>query len=196
MVFVFVKGDIILKDENIVNLLKKKDEKGIFALSEKYEKLLYYIASTILGNRVLDIEECVNDTYYKIWSNIDKYDLKKSSLKTYLKIIVRNTAINRIRDITRTGNYIYEDGFSNILENYADSKNDPEKRVIDKEKIELLEDIILNLNKKDKELIVRRYFYIQNSKDIAELMGMSVSAVDSRLSRLRTKIKGEFSRGG
>jgi RNA polymerase sigma-70 factor (ECF subfamily) len=48
------------------------------------------------------------------------------------------------------------------------------------------------LNKKDHELVIRRYFYLQSSKDIAIAMKMTVTAVDSRLSRLRNKMKQDF----
>lgn len=184
----------LLKDEKIVKLLRKKDEKGLFAISEKYEKLLTYIASTILGNRSLDIEECVNDSYLKLWSNIDKYDLNKASLKTYLKVIVRNTALNKIRDISKTELLMHSEGLEYVLEDYIDYFQNPEKKAIDKENIEALESIIKDLNKKDQELILRKYFYLQNSKDISSFMDMTVTAIDSRLSRLRVKIKQEFER--
>lgn len=183
-----------MKDEKIIKLLKKRDEKGIFAVSDKYEPLLYYIISTILGSRSQDIEECVNDVYYKIWANIDKYDLNKASLKTYLKVIARNTALNRIRDISRNEIYIYKEGLSSLLEEYADYCHNPEKKALDKEKIDVLQTILKNLGDRDRELFIRRYFYIQSSKDISEIMEMSVNAIDSRLSRLRGKIKQEYER--
>jgi len=61
-----------------------------------------------------------------------------------------------------------------------------------KENIQLLNEIIGRLNKKDHELVIRRYFYLQSSKDIAIAMKMTVTAVDSRLSRLRNKMKQDF----
>lgn len=183
-----------MKDEKILKLIKKKDEKGLAALADKYEKLLQYIASGILGNRIMDVEECVNDAYYKIWTNIDRYDLNRASFKTYLKVIVRNTALNRIRDINRTQSMLYTDDISDVLKEYADYCDNPEKKAVQKEDIEVLEDIIKDLAKKDQELVIRRYFYLQSSKKISESMDMSVTAIDSRLSRLRVKIKQEFER--
>ena len=85
-----------MRDRKIIKLIEKRDEKGLEALSEKYEKLLTYIATGILGSNVEDIEECVNDTYLKIWNHIHEFDLEKASFKTYLSVIVRNTSINRL----------------------------------------------------------------------------------------------------
>ena len=83
-----------MRDKKIVKLIENRDEEGLRTLTEKYEKLLVYIATGILGNNNEDIEECVNDTYMKVWKHIDAFDFERASFKTYLSVIVRNTAIN------------------------------------------------------------------------------------------------------
>ena len=52
--------------------------------------------------------------------------------------------------------------------------------------------IIANMKKKDREIVLRRYYYLQSSKEIAFHMKMSVNAVDSKLSRLRRQMKQEY----
>ncbi|MGB4657559.1 MAG: sigma-70 family RNA polymerase sigma factor [Mobilitalea sp.] len=183
-----------MRDDKILKLIKARDEKGLLIITDKYGKLLTYIAANILGNRTMDIEECVNDTYLKIWTHIDKYDFNKASLKTYLKTITRNTALNKIRDIGRTEIMLHSEEIDEVLEKYIDYYADPEKKTIDRESIETLEGIIKNLKQEDKELVIRRYFYLQSSKNISKTMEMSVTAIDNRLSRLRTKMKREFER--
>ncbi len=181
-----------MQDQKIVNLIKEGNELGFVKLADKYEKLLFYIAKGILGSRTEDIEECVNDTYMKLWNNIDKYDINKASLKTYLKIIVRNTAINRLRDLSRHENNQLSDDISEIAKYYADNSQDIEDRIFAKESIETLNELIKSLKPKDKEIIIRKYFYLQSSKQIAKAMKMTVTAVDSKASRTRKKLKKEF----
>ncbi|NMB44173.1 MAG: sigma-70 family RNA polymerase sigma factor [Clostridiales bacterium] len=181
-----------MQDQKIVNLIKEGNELGFVKLADKYEKLLFYIAKGILGSRTEDIEECVNDTYMKLWNNIDKYDINKASLKTYLKIIVRNTAINRLRDLSRHENNQLSDDISEIAKYYADNSQDIEDRIFAKESIETLNELIKSLKPKDKEIIIRKYFYLQSSKQIAKAMKMTVTAVDSKASRRRKKLKKEF----
>ena len=97
-----------MHDKKLITLIEEKNEECISLMADKYEKLLYHIAYGILGGRAEDIEEWSNDTYLKFWNNIGKYDLEKASVKTYLKVILRNTAINRLRDIGRKdlGKYV------------------------------------------------------------------------------------------
>ena len=86
-------------DHDIIKLLEAKDQKAIALVEERYQKLIHYIAGTILLGRETVIEECVNDVYMKIWMYGARYDYKKASFKTYIKAITRNTAINHLRKI-------------------------------------------------------------------------------------------------
>ena len=183
-----------MKDQKIINLILNGDELGFIKLTKKYEKLLFYIAKSILGNRIEDVEECVNDTYLKLWNNIDKYDCDRASLKTYLKIIVRNTAINKLRDLSKHENNQISDDLTEVAKYYADTSQNVEKSVFDKEDIKRLNILIKNLKSVDQEIIIRKYFYLQSSKQIAKAMNMTVTAVDTRSSRTRKILQEEFSK--
>ena len=183
---------VILTDEEILTLICKKNELGLSMMAEKYEKLLIYIAAGILGNHVRDIEECVNDTYLKFWRNAENYDIKQASLSTYLKVIVRNTAINKLRDLKRHEDKLYSDDVSDIANAVTDHNQNIENQMVRKENVKKLNGIIASLPERDRELVIRKYFYLQSSKIIAKAMNMTVTAVDSRLSRLRTKVKNVF----
>lgn len=179
-------------DRYIIKLLAKKDQKAINLIEEKYEKLIRYIAGTILNQRESDIDECVNDVYFKLWTYGSGYDYEKASLKTYIKVITRNTALNHLRKIrTFEENVEYsEDG--EILDAYIDYRQNPENEMIQKENIKVLEDLLQNMKKKDKELMMRRFYYMQSTRQIALAMNMTENAVDSKLSRIRKKVKGHF----
>lgn len=181
-----------LRDNKIVKLIKNQEEEGLKALSEKYEKLLVYIATGILGNNWEDIEECVNDTYLKVWKHIEDFDFQKASFKTYLSVIVRNTSINRLRKISKIEGMAQKEELSDLAAEYVDQKQNVELSMEHKENMEVLNRIIGGLKKKERELVLRRYYYFQSSKEIAFHMGMSVNAVDSKLSRLRKQMKKEY----
>lgn len=181
-----------MSEEEIVERIKNQDETGLSLLAEKYGKLLVYIISGILENRVNDIEECVNDTYLKFWKNAAEFDLERASLVTYLKVIARNTALNRLRDIKRHEERRYEEDISEFADTCADIRQNLESRVVRNEHIAHLNTVIRELPEKERELMIRKYFYLQSSKAIAKAMRMTVNAVDTRLSRLRTRMRAEF----
>lgn len=182
-------------DHDIVKLLMKKDQKAIALIEERYEKLIRYIAGTVLANRESAVEECINDVYLKIWMHGADYDYKKASFKTYIKVITRNAALNHLRKARTQETYeAYEDSESgdSLLEGYIDHHSNPEERAVRKEEVQLLEEILRNMKKKDRELVIRRFYYLQSSRQIALAMKMTENAVDSKLSRLRKKIRTRF----
>lgn len=181
-----------MSEEEIVERIKNRDETGLPLLAEKYGKLLVYIISGILGNRINDIEECVNDTYLKFWQNAAEFDFKRASLAAYLKIIARNTALNRLRDLKRHEECRIGEDISEFADICADVRQNLEGQIVRRERIEHLNDVIAKLPERERELMIRKYFYLQSSKTIARAMKTTVNAVDTRLSRLRGKLRAEF----
>lgn len=179
-------------DRYIIELLIKKDPKAINLIEEKYEKLIRYIAGTILYQRESDIDECVNDVYMKLWMHGSGYDYKKASLKTYIKVITRNTALNHLRKIRTFEENEEMSETGEIPDAYIDYRQNPENEMIQKENIKVLEELLSNMKKKDKELVIRRFYYMQSTRQIALAMEMTENAVDSKLSRIRKKIKVHF----
>ncbi len=181
--------EVAMTEEDIIELIKSQENAGMEALAEKYGKLLSYIISGILGKRPDDIEECVNDTYLKIWRNVEKFDFARASLTTYLKVIARNTAINRLRDVRRREELCVEGEFFELADSCADTAADVEGELLKKERMGQLNEFVRALPKKERELMLRRYFYLQSSRQIAFALGMTVNAVDTKLSRLRGKAR-------
>ena len=60
-----------MEDREIIELYWSRSESAIIQTSEKYGRYAYKIAYAILGS-FEDSEECVNDTYIKIWNSIPR----------------------------------------------------------------------------------------------------------------------------
>lgn len=181
-----------MRDERIVALLRKKSERGLHALAEKYGRLLHYVASGILRNRPEDVEECLNDVYLHIWAHAETFDFEKASLPTYLKVLTRNASINRLKWLKRRESRDEETEEWESIETYVDERQNVERAVLGREDVRRLEEMIAEMEETDREILLRRYFYLQSSREISQYTGMSVSAIDSRLSRLRARIRKEF----
>lgn len=179
-------------DEEIVELLAARDQRSIELVVLHYEKLIRYIAVTILHNRESSVEECINDVYLKIWTHGAEYDYKKASFKTYLKAITRNTALNYLRKMKRLEELEGMDESDTLQSEYVDYSQNLEQKVIYQEEVQALNRILRALRRKDKEMVLRRFYYLQSTKQIAEAMGMTENAVDSRISRLRKKIRKHY----
>ncbi len=123
-----------------------------------------------------EAEDLVQETYTRMFRNIKSYDEKKGSFSLWMFTI----AINLIRNDKRNKTRQKTDTFSNsILE-----------KIITAEDAEYtdLSYVKNNINRlKDKYKLPIIYFYYENKryKDIAEILGISMSSVKSRIRRAK-----------
>ena len=179
-------------DRDIIEYLSQRDQRAIELVAERYEKLLRYIIASILGERQETVEECLNDVYLKIWMKGQGYDYEKASFKTYLKAIARNTALNCLRRAKRQEEMEHMSEEDTLLSDYIDYSQNVENQMVHREEVEALERVLNKLRKKDRELVLRRYYYLQSIRHISTAMGMSENALGSKLSSLRTKIRKSY----
>ena len=83
-----------MKDNEIISLFEIRDEHAIEALSDKYHPYCYKIAWNLLTNKE-DSEECLNDTWFSVWSLIPPK--KPSVLSHFCGRITRNLSIDCLR---------------------------------------------------------------------------------------------------
>ena len=83
-------------EQEIIALLRRREEAGIELLVRYYGALMRYIVTPILP-REQDREECLSEITAKIWEKIDQFDLQKGSWSAWLTAVSRNTALNHAR---------------------------------------------------------------------------------------------------
>lgn len=173
-------------DENeIIELFFKRSQKAVSELSAKYGKIIFKIAENILHNRE-DAEECVNDTYLGVWNAIPPQ--RPNSLLAFVCRIARNISINRFTRDPLRKNGAYYVCFDELHE-CIPSNETVEGRFDADELSRLIDEFLEKLDRKNRMLFVRRYYYMDSFEDIAAAAGMREGAVRTRLSRLRGKLK-------
>ena len=83
-----------MTDGDIIALLFDRREDGLEQVAKRYGRDCHRIARNILRNEQ-DAEECVNDTYVKVWGAIPP--ARPNSLRSFVMTIARNLALDRLR---------------------------------------------------------------------------------------------------
>lgn len=174
-----------MDDVEIIELFFERSQKAISELSAKYGKLIFKIADNALHNRE-DAEECVNDTYLSVWDAIPPQ--RPNSLLAFVCRIARNISINRYKRDPSKKHGAYDVCFDELKE-CIPSNETAEERFDANELSSLIDEFLDALDKKNRMLFVRRYYYMDSFEDIAAAAGMSEGAVRTRLTRLRGKLK-------
>lgn len=174
-----------MDDTRIIDLFFERSDKAVSELSTKYGKLVLKIAENTLHNRE-DAEECVNDTYLGVWNAIPPQ--RPDSLLAFVCRIARNISINRYKRDSFRKNGAYGVCYDELQE-CIPSNETVEDRYDASELSRLIDGFLDALDKKNRMLFVRRYYYMDSFADIAAAAGMNEGTVRTRLSRLRGKLK-------
>ncbi|MEK4936089.1 MULTISPECIES: RNA polymerase sigma factor [Bacillus] len=125
-----------------------------------------------------DITQEVFIKVFKKWSSFRN----ESSVKTWLLKITRNTALN----------YLKSSYFKRIslVSFFRNDKEYPsaEKQFLQKETMNEVWGIVLNLPQKHREVLILDAKYELSYDEIAETLGVSIGTVKSRLHRARARV--------
>ncbi len=154
-----------------------------------YRNIMYAKAMSILHNPAL-AEEAVQESFFIISRNISKI-LPASSNKTLslVVIIVKNVSLNILKKEK-------PDRTEAIDENTADISSDVLSRVISNQGYEYLLSLINSLDDIYKDVLILKLTMGYSSSEIAELLGVPVNTVNSRVFRgkkiLQKKLEGYY----
>ena len=140
-------------------------------------KVCGYIRSKI--NSAQDAEDLAADVFVKVFEKLDSFDESKASLSTWIYTITRNT----LTDYFRTRRV-----FDEIPETLEDGTS-VEDDVCHAAMLELLANALEILDKRERDIIILRYYSGRTLKEISAQMGLSYSYVKALQNKAFEKMK-------
>ena len=183
-----------MKDEDIIELYQKRSEQAIVETERKYGAYCGTIAGRILQSGE-DCKECLNDTWLKTWETIPPVIPKIFS--AYTGKITRNLALNMYKK-KYAGKRVSERMMVSMeeLQDCVSDKDSVESKIEEKIVLEKLNAYLGQLPELERKIFVRRYFYMDTMREIADLYEMKESYVKTLLFRTRKKLKEHFQKEG
>lgn len=127
-----------------------------------------------------DVEEIISDVFFAIWKN--QKNLKKDMpFKPYLSTVTKNIVKNKLKSNKNLFNLLelQEDIKSNFNVNLI-LESQEESEIISKE---------LDKMKDDAKIFIMFYYYGKKVKEIAKELGYTEFNINTKLHRIRKKIK-------
>lgn len=175
-----------MEDEKIIELFFKRSEQAIAEVDKKYGKVCHRLSHNIL-NSWSDAEECVNDAYLGVWNAIPP--AKPNLLRAYICKIVRNISLKvYYRKEAAKRNSVYDVAIQE-LEAYLSAPSTVETEIEARELARIIENFLDTLTVENRVIFMRRYWFSDSYKDIAERVGLTEKNVSVRLTRIRQKMK-------
>lgn len=83
-------------DASLVERIARGDQAALGELYDRYSSLLLALARRVLGS-TSDAEEVLQEVFLQIWNQAGRYDTRRSAVSTWLVLITRSRAIDRLR---------------------------------------------------------------------------------------------------
>lgn len=163
-----------MQEEKMIRSMQQGDTAALDKFIKRYNRYVSSIIGRIIGgSRTADCEELTADVFLAVWNNRDK--LQESKIKSYLGKIARNKAFDLLRQ-DKDALPLEDDILIYDPSNIEEQAEKADTGLLLKEALEKLE-------KRQRELFVRHYYYGQTIKEAAEAMDINLSTAKSWLYR-------------
>lgn len=183
-----------MEDNRIIDLYWTRSQQAITESETKYGAYCRAVARNILP-RAEDVEECINDTWLRAWNAMPPQ--RPAVLQAFFGALTRNLSLDRWRRdrAEKRGGGTVELALEE-LEDCLAAREQVEQVVEVGETARLVSDFLRRQSKQDRQLFVRRYWYLDDIRALCRRFGMGESQVKSRLHRMRKKLKLELEQEG
>jgi RNA polymerase sigma-70 factor (ECF subfamily) len=182
-------------DLRLVDALRGGSERAYEELITRFQQPVYTLALRLLSNQS-EASDVVQEVFLKIFRNIGSFR-GQSTLKTWIYRITVNEAHNARRWFFRHRRREVEldnhpDETRNLKETIPDGSRSPFDVAFDSEQHGMIEAALLRINPIFREAVVLRDITDLSYEEIAEVLGVSLGTVKSRILRGREALREEL----
>ncbi len=183
------------EDLRLVESLKEGSERAYEQLLDRFQQPVYALAFRLLDDQS-DASDVVQEVFLKVFRNIGSFR-GQSTLKTWIYRITVNEAHNARRWFFRHRRREVEldtdpDETRNWKETIPDSSRSPFDVTFDHEQRVMVEAALERINPIFREAVVLRDIADLSYEEIADVLGLSLGTVKSRILRGREALRDEL----
>jgi RNA polymerase sigma-70 factor (ECF subfamily) len=172
-------------DKDLVRRCLAGDMKAFETLLTRYEKPVFNVALRVLSNTA-DAADVTQSTFVKAYEKLSTYDSRYKFFSWLYRIAI-NTSLNLLEQKKRS-DLLGDDDVS--------GGNHLEEEFHSLERVEKLEDAILNLAVEYRVVIVLRHFHDLSYEEMGMILDIPEKTVKSRLFTARQMLKDLLTRSG
>lgn len=182
-----------INDENYIELLRRKDERALEYVVEKYAGLIYSILRKRLSLIPDEVDECFDDVLMKAWEHADEYDESRCEFKTWLAAIARYRAVDYLRRAKREA----ERSAGGSIDEMLVEPGAYDKRITAiEEAIESeTQSMLACLSPRDREILQRIYLEGDSIDKVSRDMNLTKEQIYNHTSRSKSKLRKAYAPG-
>jgi RNA polymerase sigma-70 factor (ECF subfamily) len=173
-----------MDDHDLLKALQQKDEQAFREMVMTYQEMIVSTCYGFLRNQE-EAEDVAQEVFIQIFRKVDSFR-GDSKLSTWIYRIAVNKSLNKLRSKKARFLISLEEAFESGGERNWES---PLASLENKERADVLKRAISKLPENQQTAFVLSKFDGQANKKIAEIMSMSLSAVEALLNRAKKNLQ-------
>lgn len=175
------------EDQTVVRLAKTGDRDACEKLAVRYRRDAYILALHLLRNRD-DAMDVTQDALLRFFSTIGRFDSDRA-VKPWLLRIVRNLAVDLIRNRKRHGNHPFAEDEEGLTVEPAQESPGIVEELEQKQMQKTIWEAVSTLEETYREILLLRDYQDLTYEGIAEILDIPMGTVMSRLHKARKMLR-------
>jgi RNA polymerase sigma-70 factor (ECF subfamily) len=180
----------------LVERIRARDAGALEALYDETSRVLYSLAHRVLNDRE-DAEEIILDVYQQVWNAADRYDPARGSVLSWLAVMTRNRAIDRLRQSNARRNR--ELPVEATVEAPSEAVSSEMRSILEQQRV-LVRKAMATLGREQREAIELAFYSGLSHSEVAQALGAPLGTVKTRIrvgmQKLRKALPADLWMGG
>lgn len=176
-------------DLELIAAIQTRQVRALDILYDRYGRLVYNVALRVLKNAE-EAEDVTQETFLKLWQRCETYRSDRASLGSFLVMMARSKAIDRLRSHTSHHQRLHQ---WQLAHNASAHPNTPFESATLEERSHKLKTALQQLSESEREVLEKAYYEGLSQSEIAQHQDIPLGTVKSRsrqaLKKLRSALR-------
>jgi len=183
--------DILPPSEELMARIAMGDEDAFEILVNRHQTSVLNLVYRFIGDRT-QAKDLAQEVFLKVWQSAQNYE-PKAKFTTWIYRITANLCFNELKSAHRKKWFSFnrsdEDGEHTLEETLADTAPSAEDLLLEKERSLQISDALQSLPENQRMALILKRYDDFSYQEIAQIIGCSVSAVESLLVRAKRTLQ-------
>jgi RNA polymerase sigma-70 factor (ECF subfamily) len=170
-------------DEDLVVRIGAGDKRAASELVRRHLPKMVGLGRRMLGDAA-EAEDVAQDVFLRVWKHAPAWKPGQAKFETWMHRVAMNLCLDRLRRAGRSG--------GDVPPEYEDKRASATRELDDRQRRDRVRDALLQLPERQRAAMVLCYYQDRTNIEAAEILGVTVEALESLLSRARRTLKTEL----
>ncbi len=173
-------------DQELLELHRYGDPEAFRVIYTRFEEMVFHLALRMSADPE-EAADCTQEVFLRVHRSLHNFG-GRSALKTWIFRVALNCCRSRLRKRARKRRVIVA-GEPARMERFEDRARDPEARTLDRDLAARLKQRLADLKPHYREAVILRDLEDLTYGEIAQVLGVRVGTVRSRIARGREQLR-------